>query len=212
MCSLAPLCSYITYLHQPKWGAKGRTFRWQNSVHQNGSALSRIGAGPTPLGAQPATGGLLQMSDSASVTADLGSREVEWNGKDHSVVDRKSVERKHGLLDPMEELGQLVEEGQGRRRSCRKKEDCCQCACLYSLLSSSASSPIPWKLYNFRSMCDLFKAYVDAYCYLLLLPSSTIKKTLTFSRVYALGYIFFTWITVTLSFLRKRSKPYYVLA
>lgn len=57
------------------------------------------------------------MSDSASVTADLGSREVEWNGKDHSVVDRKSVERKHGLLDPMEELGQLVEEGQGRRRS-----------------------------------------------------------------------------------------------
>lgn len=57
------------------------------------------------------------MSYSASVMADLGSREVEWNGKDHSVVDRKPVERKHGLLDPMEELSQLVEEGQGRRRS-----------------------------------------------------------------------------------------------
>lgn len=74
------------------------------------------------------------MSYSASVMADLRSREVEWNGKDHSIVDRKPVERKHGLLDPMEELSQLVEEGQRRRRSCREKEDCCQYACLYSPL------------------------------------------------------------------------------
>lgn len=57
------------------------------------------------------------MSYSASVLADLESRDGEWNGKDHSVVDRKPVERKHALLNPMEELSQLVEEGQGRRRS-----------------------------------------------------------------------------------------------
>lgn len=38
--------------------------------------------------------------------------------EDHSVMDGELVEaRKPGLPDPMEELSQLVEEGQGRRRS-----------------------------------------------------------------------------------------------
>lgn len=42
--------------------------------------------------------------------------------EDHSVMDGELVEaRKPGLPDPMEELSQLVEEGQGRRRSCREK-------------------------------------------------------------------------------------------
>lgn len=39
------------------------------------------------------------------------------NGKDHSVTDGELVERrKHSLPDPMEELSQLAEEGQGGRR------------------------------------------------------------------------------------------------
>lgn len=53
------------------------------------------------------------MSHSASVTANLGISKVEVNGKDHSVMDRKPVERKYGFLNPMEELRQLAEEGQG---------------------------------------------------------------------------------------------------
>ena len=89
------------------------------------------------------------MSYSASVLADLESRDGEWNGKDHSVVDRKPVERKHALLNPMEELSQLVEEGQGRRRSCREKEDGCQCACLYSLLPPFSLKSHPWEILLF---------------------------------------------------------------
>ena len=42
--------------------------------------------------------------------------------EDHSVMDRKPAERRgHGLADPMEDLSQLVEEGQGSRRSCRER-------------------------------------------------------------------------------------------
>lgn len=52
----------------------------------------------------------------------VGSGEAEVNGKDHSVTDGELVDRrKHSLPDPMEELSQLAEEGQGRRRCCREK-------------------------------------------------------------------------------------------
>lgn len=44
------------------------------------------------------------------------------NGEDHSVVGAELVEgRKHGVPDPVEDLSQLAEEGQGGRRSCRDK-------------------------------------------------------------------------------------------
>lgn len=43
--------------------------------------------------------------------------------EDHSVVDGKLAERRHGLTDPMEDLSQLVEEGQGVRRSRIKPHD-----------------------------------------------------------------------------------------
>lgn len=66
------------------------------------------------MGAQPAIGNRTPwMSYSASVRANLGISKVEVNEKDHSVMDRKPVERKYGFLNPMEELRQLAEEGQG---------------------------------------------------------------------------------------------------
>lgn len=53
----------------------------------------------------------------------VGSGEAEVNGKDHSATDGELVERrKHSLPDPMEELSQLAEEGQGRRRRCKEKK------------------------------------------------------------------------------------------
>lgn len=56
----------------------------------------------------------------APAAADLRGSEV--SEEDHSVLDGKLAERRrHGLPDPMEDVRQLVEEGQGRRRSCREK-------------------------------------------------------------------------------------------
>lgn len=52
----------------------------------------------------------------APAAADLRGSEV--SEEDRSVLDGKLAERRrHGLPDPMEDVRQLVEEGQGRRRS-----------------------------------------------------------------------------------------------
>ena len=42
--------------------------------------------------------------------------------EDHSVLDGKPAERRrHSLADPLEDLSQLVEEGQGAGRRCRER-------------------------------------------------------------------------------------------
>lgn len=44
--------------------------------------------------------------------------DAEMNGEDHLVMGAELVEgRNHGLPDPVEDLSQLADEGQGGRRS-----------------------------------------------------------------------------------------------
>lgn len=52
----------------------------------------------------------------------LQEQGVEASREDHSVLDGKPAERRrHSITDPLEDLSQLVEEGQGARRRCRER-------------------------------------------------------------------------------------------
>lgn len=64
--------------------------------------------------------------------------DAEMNGEDHLVMGAELVEgRNHGLPDPVEDLSQLADEGQGGRRSCREQK---RPMSLY--LPSPATSPV----------------------------------------------------------------------
>lgn len=115
MCSLAPVSTPPT-----KPAILG--YKEEGTQAARHSAL----AGPAPsLTRLVALAGPIQQQRQAAVgrgsvcPAALGSRGLR-RVEDHSVVDGKLAERRHGLTDPMEDLSQLVEEGQGVRRSCRE--------------------------------------------------------------------------------------------
>lgn len=107
LCLLVPLCFHIIYHEQPKWGAKESAPRQQDTVHS-----TRLGWSHFPRGAC----GCVALSLCFCCRRHEEQRGCGAQGP--SVTDAELVEaRRCSLPDPAEELGQLVEEGQGGRGS-----------------------------------------------------------------------------------------------
>lgn len=174
MCSLAPVSTPPT-----KPAILG--YKEEGTQAARHSAL----AGPAPsLTRLVALAGPIQQQRQAAVgrgsvcPAALGSRGLR-RVEDHSVVDGKLAERRHGLTDPMEDLSQLVEEGQGVRRSCRE--------------SSQWSVRRPASPLSPRG-----RDRVGA-------PPPSQQQRISSPPGHGLWDVFTSWITATLGFLRKRS-------